>query len=103
MKSALIKAIDEMLNGTREGVNDYSVALLIIGCVIHDVRLAANYELPGHPLFKELLDTRDEAFDRGDMEAIEQLKADARTALEYGRDQAIKLGDAAARRAASVN
>jgi hypothetical protein len=104
MKATLVEAIGQMLTSRSvTGLNDYTVAMFILGCVMHDVRLQKKYELPGYPMFAQLLNERDAAFEAGDETILCSLRTAARRALEFGRDQALELAVKAAGATGAAN
>jgi hypothetical protein len=88
----LQKATDRIFNAADTAENDYLIALLILGCILQDEALDhQRCNLPGYPIFVDLLRERNDALDRRDLRAVAAIKADAKAALEYGRKRALEV------------
>jgi len=88
----LTAATDRILDSAGTGADAYSVALLILGCIVRDEELdEKRCNLPDHPLLIEVLRQRNEALSGGDIEAVDAIKADVEKVLEHVRKRALEM------------
>ena len=85
----LNEAISQLFNDG-DADNTLSVIFLVLGCILHDEMLDRIRELP-YPIFAKLLREWNDANSRGDLEAIEAIKADARAVQEHITGLALEI------------
>ena len=88
----LTEATDLILDSAGTGSDAYSIALLILGCIVRDEALdEKRCNLPDYPSLIEVLRQRNDALSRGDLEAVDAIKADVEKILQHVRKRALEM------------